>query len=72
MSIGSIDDIQKLHIRTVPLGEQPRRIAHQEQTRTLAVCCVSYTQARGGDTVCGMGGARATWEVPRVGPTKFA
>ena len=27
--IGNIDDVQKLHIRTVPLGEQPRRIAHQ-------------------------------------------
>ena len=27
--IGNIDDVQKLHIRTVSLGEQPRRIAHQ-------------------------------------------
>ena len=36
LTIGSIDDIQKLHIRTVPLGEQPRRIAHQASTRTFA------------------------------------
>lgn len=28
LTIGTIDEIQKLHIRTVPLGEQPRRIAH--------------------------------------------
>ena len=35
MSIGSIDEIQKLHIRTVPLGEQPRRLAHQEPSRSF-------------------------------------
>eukprot|EP00976_Prorocentrum_cordatum_P011312 227362-Prorocentrum_minimum.AAC.1 len=29
LTIGTIDEIQKLHIRTVHLGEQPRRIAHQ-------------------------------------------
>ena len=34
---GSIDEIQKLHIRSVPLGEQPRRIAHQGASRTFAV-----------------------------------
>lgn len=34
---GTIDEIQKLHIRTVPLGEQPRRIAHQEAARAFAV-----------------------------------
>jgi len=27
--IGTIDEIQKLHIRTVPLHESPRRIAYQ-------------------------------------------
>lgn len=41
MLIGTIDQIQKLHIRTIPLGEQPRRICHQKQTRTFAVCTVS-------------------------------
>ncbi len=34
---GTIDEIQKLHIRTVPLGENPRRIAHQEAARAFAV-----------------------------------
>ncbi|KAK1283018.1 DNA damage-binding protein 1a [Acorus calamus] len=38
LTIGTIDDIQKLHIRTVPLGEHARRISHQEQSQTLAVC----------------------------------
>lgn len=38
---GTIDEIQKLHIRTVPLGEQPRRLAHQEASRTLAVGVVA-------------------------------
>ncbi|CAG0918721.1 unnamed protein product [Notodromas monacha] len=35
--IGTIDKIQKLHIRTVPLGESPRRIAYQEETETFGV-----------------------------------
>jgi hypothetical protein len=36
MTIGTIDEIQKLHIRTVPLHEQPRRIAHQQETKWAA------------------------------------
>ena len=35
VTIGTIDEIQKLHIRTVPLGESPRRIAYQESTQVL-------------------------------------
>lgn len=35
--IGTIDEIQKLHIRTVLLGESPRRITYQEQTETFGV-----------------------------------
>lgn len=31
--IGTIDEMQKLHIRTIPLGEAPRRIAHQEASK---------------------------------------
>ncbi|KAK9227132.1 hypothetical protein WN943_012181 [Citrus x changshan-huyou] len=38
LTIGTIDDIQKLHIRSIPLGEHPRRICHQEQSRTFAIC----------------------------------
>lgn len=37
LTVGGIDDIQKLHIRTIPLGGQPRRIAHQPETSTFAV-----------------------------------
>jgi DNA damage-binding protein 1 len=37
LTLGTIDAIQKLHIRAVPLGEQPRRLALQDATRTLAV-----------------------------------
>lgn len=43
LTIGTIDDIQKLHIRTVPLGEQPRRICHHEKSRTLAVVTQKYS-----------------------------
>lgn len=38
--LGTIDEIQKLHIRTVPLGETPRRIAYQEATQTFGVISV--------------------------------
>lgn len=38
--LGTIDEIQKLHIRTVPLGETPRRIAYQEATQTFGVITV--------------------------------
>eukprot|EP01112_Ceratiomyxa_fruticulosa_P020970 TRINITY_DN7283_c0_g1_i2.p1 TRINITY_DN7283_c0_g1~~TRINITY_DN7283_c0_g1_i2.p1 ORF type:complete len:1042 (-),score=227.88 TRINITY_DN7283_c0_g1_i2:442-3567(-) len=41
LSIGTIDEIQKLHIRSVPLGEMPRRIAHQDQSKTFAVLTVN-------------------------------
>ncbi|XP_063367200.1 DNA damage-binding protein 1 [Cydia amplana] len=37
VTIGTIDEIQKLHIRTVPLGEMPRRIAYQEASQTFGV-----------------------------------
>lgn len=37
VTIGTIDEIQKLHIRTVPLGEAPRRIAYQESSQTFGV-----------------------------------
>mmetsp|Transcript_63382 Transcript_63382/g.200458 ORF Transcript_63382/g.200458 Transcript_63382/m.200458 type:complete len:1099 (-) Transcript_63382:192-3488(-) len=49
LTIGTIDEIQKLHIRTVELQEQPRRICHQEETRSFGVITVKYTQTAGGE-----------------------
>ena len=40
--IGTIDEIQKLHIRTIPLGETPRRITYQEQTQTFGVISMRH------------------------------
>ena len=37
MCIGTLDEIQKLHVRTVPLNEQPRRICHSEQYGAFAI-----------------------------------
>lgn len=34
---GTIDEIQKLHIRTIPLKESPVRIAHQQSTQTFGL-----------------------------------
>ena len=39
--IGTIDAVQKLHIRPVPLGEQPRRICHCDAARAFAVLTTS-------------------------------
>jgi len=42
LKIGTIDSIQKLHIRTVSLnGEIPRRIAHQESSNSFAVLTIN-------------------------------
>eukprot|EP00033_Pygsuia_biforma_P001101 GCRY01001253.1.p1 GENE.GCRY01001253.1~~GCRY01001253.1.p1 ORF type:complete len:1121 (+),score=337.54 GCRY01001253.1:198-3560(+) len=35
--IGSVDEIQKIHVKTIPLGEMPRRIAHCEASHTYLV-----------------------------------
>lgn len=37
LTIGSIDEIQKLHIQSVHLQEQPRRICHQPETKSIGV-----------------------------------
>lgn len=47
--IGGVDDIQKLHVRAVPLGEQPRRIAHQPATNTFAVLTQRENNSSSGD-----------------------
>ncbi|BBN08966.1 DNA damage-binding protein 1 [Marchantia polymorpha subsp. ruderalis] len=49
LTIGTIDDIQKLHIRTVPLGEQPRRICHQESSRTFGLCSAKHQNSSNGE-----------------------
>ncbi|KAF0775936.1 hypothetical protein AaE_000364, partial [Aphanomyces astaci] len=43
LTIGTIDNIQKLHVQTVPLNEWPRRLAHDPTSHTLAVCTVKYS-----------------------------
>ncbi|PQQ07441.1 DNA damage-binding protein 1a-like [Prunus yedoensis var. nudiflora] len=50
LTIGTIDDIQKLHIRSIPLGEHARRICHQEQSRTFAISSVKYNQSSAEDS----------------------
>jgi len=40
LTIGTIDEIQKLHIRTVPLGEMPRRICHHESANVFCLLSV--------------------------------
>ena len=50
LMIGTVDNIQKLHTRTIPLlGEQPRRIAHHKASKSLAVCTAAYVNVADDD-----------------------
>ena len=42
--IGVVDDLQKLHVRTVPLGMEPSAIAYQESTSCFLVGAVDMTR----------------------------
>lgn len=52
LMIGTIEDIQKIHVQSVPLGEAPRRISHDPRTGVYIVCTekVVVTE-RGEETV---------------------
>ena len=43
LTIGAVDDVQRLHIRTQPVDGSPRRIAYQASSATLAVLLDTYT-----------------------------
>mmetsp|Transcript_40860 Transcript_40860/g.102893 ORF Transcript_40860/g.102893 Transcript_40860/m.102893 type:complete len:1012 (-) Transcript_40860:694-3729(-) len=49
LSIGSLDEIQKLHIRSIPLGEMPRRIAYESESRSFCVLTERITVGSFGD-----------------------
>jgi len=49
LRIGMIDNIQKLHVRTVPLGEQPRRICYMESAGAFGVICCRREEDGGED-----------------------
>jgi hypothetical protein len=43
-----VDDIQKLHIRKIPLNESPRRIAYASSHRAFAVCLTNVVMTEDG------------------------
>jgi len=47
--IGAIDQTQKLNVTTVPLGEMPRRIAYQPETKSLCVLTSNITTTPSGE-----------------------
>ncbi|CAL8352416.1 unnamed protein product [Merluccius merluccius] len=51
LTIGTIDEIQKLHIRTVPLYESPRRICYQEVSHKLFPSSTSPHETSFGEEV---------------------
>ncbi|KAJ3010234.1 DNA damage-binding protein 1a [Thoreauomyces humboldtii] len=44
LKIGTVETIQKLHIKRIPIGETVRRIAHQERTGTFALLTIRLLQ----------------------------
>eukprot|EP00981_Chlorochromonas_danica_P006833 scaffold1493_cov172-Ochromonas_danica.AAC.11 len=49
VTIGVIEDIQKLHVQTLPLHEAPRRIAHCPAQHVYAVCTELIVQGDQGE-----------------------
>ncbi|GAX83262.1 hypothetical protein CEUSTIGMA_g10688.t1 [Chlamydomonas eustigma] len=41
LTIGTVEEIQKLHVRTVPLREQPRRIVHQDSNKIFGLITIA-------------------------------
>lgn len=38
MVFGTVDEIQKIHVRSIPMGESVLRISYQKSTGTYGVC----------------------------------
>lgn len=51
LTIGTVDDIQKLHIQTFHLNEWARRMAYNAQSHTLGVLTLDFTIDDNGDEV---------------------
>lgn len=51
LTIGMVDDIQKLHIQTFHLNEWARRISHNPQSHTLCVLTVNFAVDDSGEEV---------------------
>ncbi|OWZ04928.1 DNA damage-binding protein [Phytophthora megakarya] len=51
LTIGTVDDIQKLHIQTFHLNEWARRIAYEPESHTLGVLTVNFTVDDAGEEV---------------------
>ena len=51
LKIGVIESIQKLHIKTYPLGETARRISYDEQSSTFGIVCVKMDMTPSGEAV---------------------
>ncbi|KAH6581560.1 hypothetical protein BASA61_009017 [Batrachochytrium salamandrivorans] len=49
LKIGTIETVQKLHIKTVKLGETPRRIAYHEKSHTFGILTIFSRNLPNGD-----------------------
>ncbi|XP_071476122.1 DNA damage-binding protein 1-like [Diadema antillarum] len=70
LMIGSIDEIQKLHIRTVPLGETPLRIAYQESSQTFGVISTRTDLADPGATLSRQSASTSALNITKSGGGK--
>ena len=55
LTIGTADDIQKLHYFTMPLGEQPRKIVHHPSSHAIVVATVGSEAVASGSGGAGGG-----------------
>ncbi|KAA8497681.1 DNA damage-binding protein 1 [Porphyridium purpureum] len=66
LMIGRVDEIQRLHVRSVPLHEQPRRICHIESAHAFAVITSRIKPVHTGEHGEGLASTAATAaDVPR-------
>ncbi|XP_030845179.1 DNA damage-binding protein 1 [Strongylocentrotus purpuratus] len=70
LMIGSIDEIQKLHIRTVPLGETPLRITYQEPSQTFGIISTRTDVVDSSGTTASMGQTRQSASTSALNITK--
>nr|QDO16372.1 DNA damage-binding protein 1 [Lingulodinium polyedra] len=61
--IGSLEDIQRVHVRTVPLGESPHRVVFQQRAKVFVAACQPLSAEEAGPDAAPMssaGGASGT------------
>lgn len=60
LEVGTVDDIQKLHVKSIHIGEEPRRIGHYKAGKVLVVATQGLRRQETSDSDGGGGAAAAS------------